>query len=114
MLGIFLIYFIWKRYSELAFEHNKNKRGYGFLGIATYYIGTFIAGIAIGIIDLFAGTHFINDSNSNNLVLSLISMPFGLFFVWGLFKILEKKWKTNKIGDDNSLDHELLESYNKD
>lgn len=112
MLGIFLIYFIWKRYSELAIEHNKSKLGYGFLGIATYYIGTFIAGIAIGIIDLFAGTHYIDESN--NIVLSLISLPFGLFFVWGLFKILENKWKAKKIEDDNSLDHDLLKSYNKD
>lgn len=114
MLGIFLIYFIWKHYSELALVYNKNKRGYGFLGIATYYIGTFFAGIAIGIINSFVDTHLLDESSSSNLVLSLISMPFGLLFVWGLYKILEKKWKTNKDGDDNSLDNDLLESYNKD
>ena len=45
MLGFLLIYFIWKYYSELAVEHNKSKWGYALLGIATYYIGTFIGGL---------------------------------------------------------------------
>ena len=107
MIGIILIYFIWKGYSELAIEHNKSKWGYGLLGIATYYIGTFIAGIAIAIIDIIANTQIIEESN--DIVLNLIALPFGLFFVWGLFKILENKWKAKKIGDDNSLDQDLLE-----
>jgi len=112
MLGILLIYFIWKHYSELAIEHNRNKWGFGLLGIATYYLGTFIAGVAIGIIDLIAGTHYIDESS--NIILSLISMPFGLLFVWGLYKLLESKWKTKNFPDGESLDHDLLESNIED
>lgn len=108
MLGLLLIYFIWNQYSELAYDHNKSKWGYSLLGIASYYIGTFVGGMVMAIIDLIAGTHFLDESSY--IILSLISLPFGLLFVWGLYKILEKKWNTKKIREDDSLDHDLLES----
>ena len=107
MLGFLLIYFIWKYYSELAVEHNKSKWGYALLGIATYYIGTFIGGLAIGIIDLLVGTDLVE---SNTIILSLIALPFGLLFVWALYKILENKWKTQKFPEGDSLDNDLLKS----
>lgn len=112
MLGILLIYFIWKHFSELAIEHNKSKWGFGLLGIATYYIGTFVGGIVFVIIDLLAGTHYVDESS--NIKLSIIALPFGLLFVWGLFKLLENKWANKKIPSGDSLDHDLLESNIKD
>lgn len=111
MLGFLLIYFIWKYYSELAFEHNKSKWGYALLGIATYYVGTFIGGLAIGLIDLFADTDLLE---SNSLILGLIALPFGLLFVWGLYKLLEKKWKNQKFPEGDSLDLDLLKSNIRD
>ena len=111
MLGFLLIYFIWKYYSELAVEHNKSKWGYALLGIATYYIGTFIGGLAIGIIDLLVGTDLVE---SNTIILSLIALPFGLLFVWALYKILENKWKTQKFPEGDSLDDDLLKSNIKE
>ncbi len=111
MLGFLLIYFIWKYYSELAVEHNKSKWGYALLGIATYYIGTFIGGLVIGFIDLFADTDILE---SNTLILGLIALPFGLLFVWGLYKLLENKWKNQKFPEGDSLDHDLLKSNIRD
>jgi len=42
MLGLILIYFIWKYYSDLAIEHNKSKWGYGILCIVTSYLCRFV------------------------------------------------------------------------
>lgn len=110
MLSILLIFFIWKYYSELATQHNKSKWGFALLGIATYYIGIFLGGMVIATIDLLANTHFFDESS--NIMLSFLSLPFGLLFVWGLFKLLEHKWETKKFRDNNASDDNLLESNN--
>lgn len=107
MIGIFLIYFFWKVFSELAVQYNKSKWGFGLLGVATYYGGTFVGGICIGIYDVIAGTN-LSDS-SNTIVLSLIAMPFGLLSVWGLYKFLENKWGSQRSEEEESLDNELNE-----
>jgi thiamine transporter ThiT len=111
MLGIILIYFIWKYYSELAVEHNKSKWGFALLGIASYYFGTFMGGLTFGIIDLLIGSNYVE---SSNIVLNLIVLPFGLLFVCGLYKLLENKWKTQKFPEGGSLDDDLLKSNIKD
>ena len=105
MLGLLLIYVLWKQYSELAAEHNKSKWGYALFGIGMYYLGTILFGVAIGIIDAFAGTNYVEETN--NIVLNIVSLPFGLLFTWGLYRFLENKWSSQTIGDDDSLDHEL-------
>lgn len=111
MLGLFLIYFIWKHYSELAVTYGKSK-WYGLLGIATYYIGTFIGGIAIAVVALLS-----SDSNSidgmDDFLLGLMALPFGLLSVWGLYKILKKRWSNtaeHPNNDSNSLDGHLIEA----
>ena len=107
MIGIFLIYFIWKVFSELAVQFNKSKWGYGLLGIVIYYAGTFVGGIIIGLIDVFAGTNYADESNT--IILNLIALPFGLLAVWGFYKLLENKWGAQKFGEEDSLDQELNE-----
>lgn len=106
MLGIFLLYFIWKYYSELAVEFNKSKWGYGILGIAIYYLGTFVGGLIIGIVTVLMG----NDIDSvNDILMSLIAIPFGLLSTWGLYKILQYNWaKKMKESNYNSLDSDLI------
>lgn len=108
MLGIFLIYFIWKHYSELAVQYSKNKWGYGLSGIATYYLGTFAGGVVLALIDVFAGTHFAEESNQ--ILLNLMALPFGLLFVWGLYKILESRWENQKLPESDSLDDGFIET----
>jgi hypothetical protein len=108
MIGLLLVYFLWKYFSELAVEHNKSKWGYGLLGIAAYYLGTILFGAAIGIIDAIAETNYVEETN--NIVLNIASLPFGLLSAWGLYKQLENKWSTQKFGDGDSLDHELQDA----
>ena len=107
MLGLALIYFIWKYYSELAVEHDKHKWGYALLGIACYYGGSFIAGFIIGITAVLLGSNFMEETS--DVVLGLMALPFGLLTVWGVYKILQRKWSRElKISDGDSLDSDLI------
>jgi len=36
--------------------------------------------------------------------LGYMGVPFGLFFVWGIHKILDKKWKTKKVDVNKEID----------
>lgn len=115
MLGLLLIYFIWKYYSELAVTNNKSK-WYGLLGIASYYIGTFIGGFVVAMVSiLLSGSNAIDEMN--DFVLALIALPFGLLSVWGLYIILKKRWSNtdeHSNSDSNSLDGHLIEADLKD
>jgi hypothetical protein len=113
MLGLFLIYFIWKKYSDLALDHDKSKWGYGLLGIACYYGSTIIVGIIIGIVSVATESNFLEETN--DFILGLIALPFGLLSVWGLYKILENKWAKTSIDSENgTLDGDLIQSSTKD
>ncbi|MBI3519078.1 MAG: hypothetical protein HY062_06935 [Bacteroidetes bacterium] len=106
MLGFLLLYFIWKYYSELAFEYEKSKWGYVILGIATYYLGTFAGGFLIGMIIILMGSDI--DAVSD-ILLSVMAVPFGILSVWGLYKFLQKKWsKKTENSNSESLDSDLI------
>ena len=47
MLGIFLIYWVGKKYYDLAIKHNRSKWGYTFLGIGIYYFAQIIFSISL-------------------------------------------------------------------
>ncbi len=107
MLGLFLLYFIGKAFYQLAFEFEKNNWGFAILGIITFYAGTFIGGIILGIIGLLANSDFME--TMPNLALSLLSLPFGLLACWGLYKILENRWSRPKtVQPNDSLDSNIL------
>lgn len=94
MLGIVLIYFIGKQYYTLAEDRNMNKWLYAFVGIGIYYLGTIIGATLI----IFYTEFFGNGIDSiNDKALGYMSIPFGIFSVWGLYKILDKKWTDKKI-----------------
>jgi MFS family permease len=90
ILGILLVYFIWKRFSELAFEHNQKKWIYGLLGILCYYLGTLIGGAIIGVLSVFMDF----DVNwDNDLLMSVIALPFGIGTCYLFYYLLKKKWE---------------------
>jgi len=94
MLGILLIYFIGKSFYKLAEEYNKHKWGVAIIGVIAYYVGTFISGIAIALFyELILSE---NVDNLNDLVLSFMSIPFGLLACWGLNTLLKKQWKSKR------------------
>ncbi len=107
MLGLLLIYFIWKKFAELAVEYGKHKWGFAILGIAIYYVGSFIGGIIIALISMLMGNEsFIEDQNS--LVLGLIALPFGLLACWGLYAILKNMWSKKLVDSIDTLDESLI------
>jgi hypothetical protein len=107
MLGLFLIYFIGKAFYQLAFEFEKNNWGFAILGIISYYAGTFIGGIILGIIGLLANSDFME--TMPNLAINLIALPFGLLACWGFYKILENRWSRPKtVNPSDTLDSTFL------
>lgn len=110
MLGLVLLYFIWKYYSELAIQYEKNKWAYALLGIASYYAGTFVAGVVIVVVGLQVNSSFTD--NTSDLMLGLMAFPFGLLVVWGVYKLLQRSW-SNKHRSGDPLDADLLDPSEK-
>ena len=91
MLGILLIYFIGKRFYDLSIEFNKNKWVYGILGVVGYYAigGLFV--FIIAFLDIYVFDWGYDWESSYGI--NFISLPLGLLGVWGLYMLLENKWK---------------------
>lgn len=110
MIGLLLIYFIGKAFYTLAFDYNRNKWLFAVLGIASYYVGTFLAGIILGIIALLVNSDFPNTLPS--ILLGLIGLPFGLLFCWIFYKILISVWeKKDAVVISETLDSNLTRRY---
>lgn len=108
MLGLILLYFIGKYFFDLAKEYNKNKWLFAFVGIATYYGATFIFGLLIAFYAILSG----NDSilQTNDILLSLMALPFGLLAIWGLYSLLKNNWKKSPSSNDiGILDNDQLD-----
>ena len=96
MLGLVLLYFIGKRYYNLAGMHEKNKWLFAIIGIGSYYAGTFISGVILGIVLLGFETSV---DDLNNVVLALIAFPFGIGTTALVYHLLKKNWQKNKKAD---------------
>lgn len=102
MLGIVLIYFIGKYFYELAADYNRSKWGFAILGVVTYYAGTFIFGIGLAIGMELWGSQSMEDLD--NLLVSLMALPFGLLFCAGLYQLLKRSWGRKPIVETELLD----------
>jgi len=90
-----LLYFVWKYYKELAEKYNRESYWpYVIGGAVTYYAGTFIGGILIGLIALAAD---IDIEDTNDRLLGLMALPVGILFSYLLYKYIEKKWKAEYV-----------------
>ena len=90
MLGILLIYFIGKRFYNLAQEWNKNKWLFAILGVVTYYAGMAIVLFLTGILMAFGILSSLE--NLPDMTLGIMAIPFGLLSCWGLYAILKRSW----------------------
>ncbi len=97
MLGLALLYFIGKYYYNLAGYNDKNKWGYGILGIAAYYAGAVFFGLIVGLIIEFGTNSSVDDMNS--FVWGLIGLPFGIGTTALLYHLLKKNWEKNREVD---------------
>lgn len=92
MIGILFIYWIWKGFSNLAIEYDKNKWTYFFIGLGSYYGTTIVAGIVYGIIVVLTnGVDAVNDENYNSVEWNLLFVLLGGLACYGVYKFLENK-----------------------
>jgi hypothetical protein len=109
MLGLFIIYFIGREFYNLAHDFDKSRWGFAILGIASYYFGTFVAGIILGVIVAFSNSNFLE--TTPKILINLMSLPVGLLFCWGFYKILEKQWsKKSRAIESNVLDGSIIDN----
>lgn len=102
MLGLLLIYFIGEKFYKLAASFDKSKWGYTLLGIAAYYVGTFVFAVLLWIVlDLWGVT--LNEG-MDSTALSIVVVPFGLLSCYGLYRFLKKHWEKNSVEDPGVLD----------
>jgi predicted permease len=92
MLGLILIYFVGRKFFELAHEHNRSTWGFAILGVLSYYITQFIFGIIIAIVMISTGN---NLTTGGRLLINVAAILIGVAAVWGLYKGLESYWGKN-------------------
>ena len=102
MLGLILLYFIGKSFYTLAEENNRSRWGFTILGIAIYYIGSFLGGLILGLLTYVFGYYI---DFENELLLGFLAFPFGLLAWWVLYTLLKKNWEKNP----NTKNSEILD-----
>lgn len=102
MLGLVLLYFIGKKFYELADEYEKNKWGFAILGVIVYYLGAFVFGVVLGVFVVIMESDFLE--TTNNFILGIMALPFGILSCYGLYYYLEKTWKKQKPLQDKMID----------
>ena len=92
MIGIVFIYWIWKSFSDLANEYNKNKWTYALIGLASYYGTTLVAGVIYGACVVFInGVDGVNNENDNSIGWNLLFVLLGGLVCYGVYSLLKSK-----------------------
>lgn len=92
MIGILFFYWIWKSFTNLALEYDKNKWTYFFFGLGSYYGGTMIGGFIVGIgLGLTKGFDAVTDENLVNPGWNIFYILIGGLCCYGIYKLLENK-----------------------
>ncbi len=95
MLGLFLLYFIGKKFYELAERFDQNKWLYAILSVITYYGLGFGLTMIIALLDVMVFEW--NFDWESRFGMNLLVVPFGLVSAWGLYMFLENRWKKKII-----------------
>ncbi|MFL1011200.1 hypothetical protein [Flavisericum labens] len=95
MLGILLIYFIGKRFYDLAEDYNQSKWLYAILSIIIYYVSGFVVLALIAVLDMAVFNWGFNWES--NLGVNLLALPIGLAALWGFYILLENRWKKSIV-----------------
>jgi ABC-type antimicrobial peptide transport system permease subunit len=92
MLGIIILIFIGRQFSELAKRYEQKLSWiYFIVGIIAYYGAGFIGGVLLAIyFELTGNIDAIDDIS--DLTLGLISIVLGVLSCWGTYQLLKKKW----------------------
>jgi phosphate/sulfate permease len=107
MIGLFLIYFIGRKFYQFAFEYNRHQWLYAILGIVVYYAGTFVAGAALASASILLDMPQLLEIDP--ILLSLMAIPAGLLFCLIFYVLLKRNWVKRKLNEDmHALDGEFL------
>jgi len=90
MLTFILLFFIGKYYYELAQDYYKHRWLFGILGIAMYYVGTFLYSVFMNLAVLEFNFSF-NIYGFFRWELARIAV--GIGFAYLVMVLLERKWK---------------------
>lgn len=110
MLGLLLIFFIGRFFFRLAEEHNQNKWLFAILGIVSYYAGTLIFGVGVGVAAALTGNMEWAD-DSNTLLVGIMALPIGIGTCALFYYLLKRAWekRQNNLGlDDDILDADVV------
>ena len=99
-LGLFLIYWLGKRFYILAEKYNQNKWLFAILGVIVYYFGQFVYGMILVILSEF----FHLDIDIDNVGYSLIGIPIGALFCYAFYYFLEKNWQSKQVVPIENID----------
>lgn len=100
MIGIILIYFLGKKFYELAIEYDRAKWLFAILGVVSYYVGSFIGAFVILLIYELNSDQYLDDMTER--LLGLLGIPFGLLACWGFYRILKNNWSKPNTPDLSS------------
>ncbi len=93
MLGFLLLYFVWKRFADLAESYGKPK-SYGWFGVLVYVGGLLIVGFSLGILNEIFGWGI---DFENNMLIKFMDIPVGALCCYIFYLIIDKKWKSEKV-----------------
>jgi hypothetical protein len=90
MIGIIIVAIV---FSNLAHKYNKNRWGYGLLGVVTYFGATFVYGFIYAIIYLMNDPYATEDDIEGGWTLRLSAIGVGVVVSYILYYFLERNWK---------------------
>lgn len=90
MIKLILIYFVGREFYVLAEKRRRSKWLFAILGVVSYYAGV-LAGqiILMGLYELLLDGSI---EDINQIVLALLSIPFGVLICWGFYTFLKSRW----------------------
>lgn len=104
MLGIVLIYWIARKFYDLAVEYEKSKWAFAFLGIGIYYGTQLIFGVLLGI---FFPDFVSNMESNSKLGLNLIGVLVGGLVWYFALKYFTKKLENEYESNSSDFDSEI-------
>ena len=104
MIGLLMIIAVARWFAKLAFDYDKNRWLYGFLGVATYYAGFFVVTILFDNVDASTIHPIVQ-------IVLIIGLSYGMVAV--LYDSLRSVWKKNFVVGNHfpEGEAELLDSY---
>lgn len=106
MLGILLIYWVGKRYYRMAGYYGKSEWGHVFMALGIYFGSQFILGIVGALVfpDFFMT---LESDKSQELLINLAGIVFGLLVWHIIFGVLEKKYESELSYEEDIEDDDI-------